>query len=656
VWTTLKIYCIAGLLCASAAAAAQEMKEPRVSFARVDWDAALGALTAATPLQSAANVSSGSLPGEIARLNGATTLIFSNIAASPVPVLLPFDIAAYLHDWGEGKADNASKYLSGFHAAVFFYPGASGYDAALSLRPQDVPGLDLTFVNRVDVQISGSALTYELDGPAASQGAPLPELEAEFPGIRRLLLESRLRYTFVRFGVPYVVSVSCFDGPMRVRRLSCREADKVALRFLKALRVAGGAPHPHLQAIKPRAIDRPAQASPTFTYFAPGDLIPGSGMRGNGGRADHTVYARIRFPFAEAPAYANSQSFMHWGDCDRTGRVAMGGRGKNAAYRCRVNSRRLVFDEAANYTYPWRDNFCEHRYFYVGQCPGGLGHQGQDIRPAWCQQRNENADRCLPYQHDVVAVRDGALLRAPGDMALYLVVNKPGEHVRFRYLHMSPRLLDEAGLVSGREVHEGEVIGKVGNFFRRPGGTTYHLHFDVQVPTRQGWVFVNPYMTLVAAYERLIGGRGEMVNDAKFAPPVPSAAATPPAAAEPPSSPADSAAPAPSVEVPAPRLAPASHGAKVTAKKDGKRFGKKARKDKRGRTKLSAGDCKAGFAKGAGRRHCDIGRDKSGAHAKHARSVRSMGRHVSPKGDRARPHGRNLHKGHARTKARHGRV
>src|SRR5262249_52475716 len=42
--------------------------------------------------------------------------------------------------------------------------------------------------------------------------------------------------------------------------------------------------------------------------------------------------------------------------------------------------------------------------------------------------------------------------------------------------------------------------------------TTYHLHFDLQVPTSQGWVFVNPYMTLVAAYERLIRGRGQEIR------------------------------------------------------------------------------------------------------------------------------------------------
>ena len=88
-----------------------------------------------------------------------------------------------------------------------------------------------------------------------------------------------------------------------------------------------------------------------------------------------------------------------------------------------------------NYAYPWRDNFCESRAFYVGQCPAGLGHQGQDLRPASCHQRVPGG-RCEPYQHEVVAVRDGIVMRAPGQMAIYVVVNAPNERIRFRYLHM----------------------------------------------------------------------------------------------------------------------------------------------------------------------------------------------------------------------------
>src|SRR6185295_13352049 len=70
---------------------------------------------------------------------------------------------------------------------------------------------------------------------------------------------------------------------------------------------------------------------------------------------------------------------------------------------------------------------------------------------------------------------------------------------------------------SGRRVAEGEVIGEVGNFSMKEAGTSYHLHFDIQVPTRDGWIYVNPYMTLVAAYERLIGERGTELIDANAA-------------------------------------------------------------------------------------------------------------------------------------------
>ncbi|MEH2509117.1 murein DD-endopeptidase MepM/ murein hydrolase activator NlpD [Nitrobacteraceae bacterium AZCC 1564] len=73
---------------------------------------------------------------------------------------------------------------------------------------------------------------------------------------------------------------------------------------------------------------------------------------------------------------------------------------------------------------------------------------------------------------------------------------------------MNPARMDEDGVLHGRRVSEGEKIGLVSNFQDRVGGTTSHLHFDVQVFTRDGWIWVNPYTTLISAYERLIGGRG----------------------------------------------------------------------------------------------------------------------------------------------------
>jgi hypothetical protein len=226
----------------------------------------------------------------------------------------------------------------------------------------------------------------------------------------------------------------------------------------------------------------------------------------------------LRFPLRDAPAFANSQSFNNWGDCDFTGRSPRRVTRKDMPYVCKVNGRPLVFNESrgANYRYPWRDNFCEHRRFPVGQCPGGEGHQGQDIRPSFCKQFNAGADRCLGYQQDAVAGEDGMVLRPRKQEALLLFVNTPAAHLRLRYLHMKPSALDAQGMLTGRRVMRGEVLAQVGNYDNYDKGTTYHLHFDLQAPTAIGYVFVNPYMTLVASYEHLIGARGREVapNDA----------------------------------------------------------------------------------------------------------------------------------------------
>ena len=294
-----------------------------------------------------------------------------------------------------------------------------------------------------------------------------------------MILEHHLRYAFERYGVLYVVSIACFDaGVARYKMPTCKSADRVALRFLRALRIAGGTPQSP-GTVAPPPVERPDAPSNVFTYYGPGRLLPGTGFRGETGRPDATAYSPIRFPLADAPAYANTQMYQ----------------------------RRSV--PTPTNAYPWRDNFCERRGFPVGQCPAGLGHQGQDIRAAPCTLA-PRSERC-EQPRDIVAVRDGAIWRSARQEAAYLVVNVANEHIRFRYLHMSPREMDADNLLSGRRVRMGELIGHVGNFSNRENGTSYHLHFDAQVFTADGWVFVNPYMTLVSAYERLIQGRGEEI-------------------------------------------------------------------------------------------------------------------------------------------------
>jgi murein DD-endopeptidase MepM/ murein hydrolase activator NlpD len=506
----VKTALVAGLLLALGGAAAaqnaaqrplQVMKPPRLTYADVDWRVAAAALgpmdslgSTQLPMRTRATGAARPSYPALARLNTIMTAHFAALTTSPVPVLLPFDVAARLRDQAEGKVpETETRYLAGFHTGRFFYPGPAGYDAAFQIRASDIPELsEVKSAEPIEIMISGSALLYELDNPVSAGGQPVPALEDEFPGIRKTLLEHHLRYNFVRYGVPYTVSLGCFEtASARHKMPSCRTADQVAQRFLRALRVVGGMPRT-LRGAQPWPVERPAKVSQSFGYYVPGQIQSGSGFRGQGGRQDYTVYAQIRFPLAQAPAFAGSERY--W-------------RGP----RSRISDPTEMQTSDIAKT-PWRDNFCERRGFSVSQCPTGIGHQGQDVRPLICRPA-PNSDRCDP-PGDVVAARSGVILRSARQEAAYLFVNSANEHIRFRYLHMNPRKMDADNLLSGRRVDEGEVIGEVGNYSMKEAGTSYHLHFDIQVPTRDGWVFVNPYMTLVAAYERLIGERGTELADA----------------------------------------------------------------------------------------------------------------------------------------------
>jgi hypothetical protein len=502
---------VGAALLVGSAAAAGEIEAPRFTITQVNW------------AEAAVSLSDHGIDPpavEFARLNAQTGKRFAGIARSPVPVLLPIDIDAFRADVAAGKpgAMTSDTYFGGFHPTKIFLPGPAGYFATFTFSPGD---FSFSYTKKVtEITVTGGAFVYDLDGPDHQEVFPVKELDNSFPGIRRILREAHVRYAFERFGVPYVVSIQCYDRPPSARYRSCKEADPVALKFLALLHTAGGTPlpiaQPHIDLSRP-------QAKSDFSYFSPGYLIRDTGWHKLPGRADYHVYADMRFPIANAPAYVKSQSFMPWGDCYRTGHNGRLGK-KDAQYSCKVNGLPLVFFEGAlvNFSYPWRDNFCEQRDFQVGQCPGGYGHQGEDIRPGTCLLENEGADRCEPYQDTVAAVRDGPIWRNPGNLAAYILVNTPNDFVRFRYLHMNPKFMDADGLVSGREVSQGEIIGKVATWGDFENGTSYHLHFNMQVFTKDGWVWVSPYMTLVHAYEKLIGGRGTEIKPGDpIPPPVP---------------------------------------------------------------------------------------------------------------------------------------
>ena len=142
-----------------ATAAAQEMRTPHIVRTPVDWNEATDLLD-----QEAG-------PGSIERLNQAAGKLFANIAASPVPVLLPFNGVQLLRDTaagangtnGNGTNHAAASYLIEVRPASFFQAGPGGYDAVFSVYAKDMPGSDVNYPDRIDVHISGSALLYELE-------------------------------------------------------------------------------------------------------------------------------------------------------------------------------------------------------------------------------------------------------------------------------------------------------------------------------------------------------------------------------------------------------------------------------------------------------------------------------------------------------------
>ncbi len=204
-------------------------------------------------------------------------------------------------------------------------------------------------------------------------------------------------------------------------------------------------------------VDNEAHAG--FSYNAAGDLVAGSGE----GNPDSTVHVSdMRFPIEEAPAYANSQVWGH------------GGMEGPAGGECHSN----------NYSYPWYDNFCETRWKNASFCPGsGDAHQGQDIRPATCDDRT----------YTVVAAKGGTVT----NIGSYSVWIQDSSGMTHRYLHVA---MDALEVSQGQTVDKGQPIGLVSDDF---GGnaTTIHLHYDIN----QGGTYLNPYMSLVESYQNVSG-------------------------------------------------------------------------------------------------------------------------------------------------------
>lgn len=209
-----------------------------------------------------------------------------------------------------------------------------------------------------------------------------------------------------------------------------------------------------------------------FSYLPVGDLLPQSGP----GFVDDTVYRTdITFP-VEQRVFLNSQVYRYGG------------------YYGSLNGMEGGQCEADNYAYPWQDTFCEARSRDQDLCPGG-GHEGLDIRPATCTKN----------VHWAVATEPGRVI----DVRRHWVTIQTPDGTIYNYLHLNMAALE---VELGDEVVEGQRIGLISNDFYKSDGssvaTTTHLHFEMYenyVTSEDAdplFTKVNPYMTLVSAYDR----------------------------------------------------------------------------------------------------------------------------------------------------------
>jgi murein DD-endopeptidase MepM/ murein hydrolase activator NlpD len=228
------------------------------------------------------------------------------------------------------------------------------------------------------------------------------------------------------------------------------------------------------------ALASPGISRAQFTYADPGTLMAPSGgaPRVGAGRVDRNVYAPgMLFPM-EGLAWANSQIYGYGG--------YMGPGGGQC--------------DSRNYRYPWYDNYCEERSWEMPLCPGGRGHQGQDIRPETCRDK----------AHWAVAATDG-MITSIGTYSVYLTAD---DGTRYDYLHMDPATL---AVSRGQRVRRGQRLGLVSDAFGS-SSTSIHLHFNIRkFVAGVGTVYAPTYMSLIESYREHIGAatpdwRAEYVN------------------------------------------------------------------------------------------------------------------------------------------------
>lgn len=461
-------------------------------------------------------VKDGMLP--LASLSELTASSYPAMADAVVPVLAPVDPTRLLPGAlpaAQTPTQARRALLARSIASLQAISLSSGYDVVATVSGELLRELAIDTPYKVQVHIGGSALSY-----GREQGGELvPDMQDVIAGVRRIEGADEITYVFRKYNVPYFANIDCSRASNDGGIITCPQADAVVRAVLRDLRLAGGGPRKTEKRAASIICKQPTRPSPTFQYHAPGKLLDGTSEQNKDGAGSQMVHGNcIRFPLKDAPAFANSQVFMHRGDC-RGQKVALPAQpgDRFPRYRCRQNHRELLDFEGhrENYSYPWRDNACEARgRAGPAECPVRKGHEGQDIRPSKCEPQHSAAASCPINVFAVVAVTDGkAWWKPPPKDHVVRLHADDGTGLYYTFLHMSPASITNTGIVSGTfvPVRRDGTIGKVGNFARdeqgRPSPTTTHLHFEIrrlQADVHAQGPALAPYLTLIRAYERLI--------------------------------------------------------------------------------------------------------------------------------------------------------
>ena len=251
--------------------------------------------------------------------------------------------------------------------------------------------------------------------------------------------------------------------------------------------------------------DLPSSALPDDWFNPPADLIPGTSRTGTSDGhvvlnddGEPVVVEDIRFPIEKGPAFANSQIFGAGG----------GGYDGGASSPETWDPVPGQENDPSNYDYPWRDNFCEVRGWSVADCPGGEGHQGQDIRPATCDNG----------AHWAVAPED-ATIRNVGTRVIVNLFGASGKLHSMLHLERPLATNPRTGqpFETGDEIFRGERLGRISNMTSKKDGctsgrcTSLHLHYEIWAGATEWGAWdargtnpLPPYGTLVEAYLDLV--------------------------------------------------------------------------------------------------------------------------------------------------------